>query len=192
MEAIFLRLIEELSSAVLILVLVLVALGYILVKIGEWKSTFHHLDEKVEKLGHLSNKVIELATKIDLIYLNTNPNAVIRAKSPLSLTEKGAQLIKEMKGKEIFEKYKEALIEKVQAQNSENAYDIQMAAMDVAKNELMNLLNPEEIDTLKNHAFNNGLIMEDVYSIFGIQLRDEILKKKAIPLAEVDKHAPAY
>ena len=48
-------------------------------------------------------------------------------------------------------------------------------------------LNEEELLKIKNQAYNYGILDEDVMSIFGILLRNYILKKKNMSIYDVDK-----
>lgn len=37
-----------------------------------------------------------------------------------------------------------------------------------------------------------GLLVDDIWTIFGVYLRDEILKKRNIPFIEIDRHDPTH
>ncbi len=68
-----------------------------------------------------------------------------------------------------------------------NAYDVQAASMEVTKNKMIGLLNADEINAVKAVAYSKGLLADDIMGIFGVMLRDVILKKKGLPVADVDK-----
>lgn len=56
----------------------------------------------------------------------------------------------------------------------------------MAKNELVNILNEFELNLIKNEAYKNGLLIEDIFSIFGVLIRNKFLQLKGIPIAHVD------
>jgi hypothetical protein len=65
-----------------------------------------------------------------------------------------------------------------------------MTAMKLAKEKLLTFLDSQELATVKQEAYNRGLTVEDIMSVFGVLLRDHILKEKGYAVADVDKHAP--
>ncbi|MDR2123408.1 MAG: hypothetical protein LBP38_00240 [Desulfovibrio sp.] len=62
--------------------------------------------------------------------------------------------------------------------------------MDIAKKDFPQFADAEIINTIKNEAFKHGILDEDIYSIFGVFLRDYILKTKGIAVSDVDKFTP--
>ena len=52
------------------------------------------------------------------------------------------------------------------------------------------LLNDTELSKAKEYAYSKGLRLEDMSSILGILLRNEILKRKGISVSEVDTYSP--
>ena len=190
MTAILSALISQLNASVFVLLVILAFLIIGAYKIGGWSKTFKHHREKIDKLESVSDKVIELKTKIDLIYQNTNPRKLTQAYSPVSLTDLGIEIAAKINADKIFKKYSEELLKDTDIPNLKNAYDIQQSSMKIAKEKILSLLNEEELIIIKKEAFNNGLIVEDLTSIFGILLRNKILKDKKIPLAEIDNNEP--
>lgn len=188
MQSVFLKLIEQLNSSVFILLLMLVAAGYVMHRLGRWQEKFCSHDSKMKGLDKLNNDFIELKTKVDLIYYNTNPNAMVRARSPLSFTPIGQQVVDKIDAKSIFEKYKDRLISAVEQTSPKNAYDIQQASLDISIKYLITLLDSSEVNTIKNEAYARGVLEQDILSLFGILLRDAILQQKGIPVNEVDIH----
>jgi hypothetical protein len=64
-----------------------------------------------------------------------------------------------------------------------------MASMDVVKTAMMQMLNADEINTIKQEAYSRGILVDDIMSIFGVLLRDRILNKKGLPVSDVDVYA---
>ena len=51
-------------------------------------------------------------------------------------------------------------------------------------------MTASEINIIKDSAYKNGVIVEDILSILGVMLRDKILDERGIPVSDVDLHTP--
>jgi len=187
MTEVFLKLIDQLNSSVIVLLCILFASYWAVYMITKLVTKFAHHETKLVKMDALSDKLIELKTKVDLIYQNTNPNKVVAAFSPIAITPSGQEIANKINAPEIFKKYIGQLLACVDEIAPKNAYDIQAASMTISKEKMMNLLDANEINTIKAEAFAKGLLAEDVMAIFGVLLRDHILAKRGIAVAEVDR-----
>lgn len=187
MEAILSKLLSELNTSVFVLLVLLIATGWMLYKIGGWKQTFSHHAGRIEKAERIADTVISIQTKVDLIYSLVNPNSPTRAASPISLTPVGHEIVTAISAEDIFKAHAVKLAAIVEGRNPKNAYDIQQISFDVAKKEFFNLLNENELRMVKEQAFKRGILAEDVMTVFGVLLRNKILADKNIPIAEVDK-----
>ena len=184
--------IEQLNSSVIILLVLLVLAFFLLYKIGGWINNFEHDKKRLDKFEEKTEKFIEIATKVDLIYQHVNPNLAVKNTSPLSLTEAGKKMQKEMNADIVFNRIVASEKEKILKSHKEkNAYDIQMACVEWSKKYTLPLLTEVELDVIKKVAFNNGILLEDVLAILGIMMRNHILKELEISIADVDIHAPA-
>lgn len=190
MEQIFIKLIDQLNSSVFVLLAILACTGWALYKIGSWTAIFKHHDDKITKIEGLAEKVIVMGTKVDLIYQIVNPNRAVAATSPISLTDIGRAIAEKIGANTILEKYVSKLVAEVELEKPKNAYDIQMVSMKVAKEKMINLLNEEELLAVKQEAYNRGIIVEDVMTVFGVLLRNHVLNQKGLPISDVDKHTP--
>jgi hypothetical protein len=186
MSAIFIALLNQLNSSVFILMLILLVMFFGVYKIGGWKEKFYHHDVKFNEFSMLSKDVTELKVKVDLIYQNTHPKRLVESHSPISLTAFGETLAQRIKADTIMNKHESELVKAVEINSPRSAYDIQVQSMHVAKQELINILNESDLNVIKDEAYNNGLLVEDIFSIFGVLLRNKILKLKGIPIAHVD------
>ena len=190
MDVVLQKLIDQLNTSVFVLLVVLCAIGYVLVKVGEWKEKFSHHKDRIDTLENLSERVIVMSTKVDLIYGLVNPNSMVRARSPLSLTAMGEQTAAELNATHLLNKYYLRLKSLVEDERPENAYDIQCLAMQAAKDHLIKLMDANEINAIKNKAYNKGVLAEDILAIFGVLLRDKLLNERGFPVSDVDLHAP--
>lgn len=189
MEAVLSKLFAELNTGVFVLLVILGAVGWMLVNVGKYSERFLQHEKKIDKVQNLAERVIELKTKVDLIYQNTNPHRTVEARSPISLTPTGMEIAAKLNANVILQRYIEKLTREVELENPKNAYDIQLAAMKVAKEKMLSCLKEDELTAIKNEAYARGLLAEDIMSVFGVMLRDHILNLKHLPIADVDKHA---
>lgn len=190
MTQVVIELAKNLNSSVFILLLVLGIVFWAVFKIGKWSETFAIHSKRIESSEQNTERLIKVETKIDLIYQNTMRTPIIQSHSPMSLTKVGNDIIVSIGASQLFEKYKEKLSKIVNADTSKNAYDIQMLSMKVARESMVNLLNADELILVKDEAFQRGVLLEDIMSVFGILLRDSILAERGLPIADVDRHAP--
>ena len=191
MSELFLKLIQQLNSSVFVLLGILAIGFWSVFRIGKLLEQFSHHKTKIEKVDTLSDRLIELKVKVDLIYQNTNPNRTVAAQSPISITSSGREIVAKINADQILRKYISRLCDFVDAASPKTAYDVQTAAMDVAKEKMMGLLNADEINAIKAEAYARGLLVEDIMAIFGVLLRDDILAKKGWSVSEVDKEQVA-
>lgn len=189
MTQVLIKILEQLNSSVFVLLGICFIAAVGLYRIGKLVEKFTHHDKKIDRLSNLSESVIELRTKIDLIYLNTNRNSPIMSRSPISLTPIGEEIVTNVSASAMLEKYFAQLEAEVDKCKPSNAYDIQMTAMDVVKTKMLKMLDDREITSLKQEAYNRGSLVEDIMLVFGVLLRNKILNKRGMPVSDVDKHA---
>lgn len=189
MEAVFTKLIEQLNSSVFILLVILGIAFYFIFLFGKWSQKFLHHEDKINNFQGLSDKIIELKTKVDLIYQNTNPNKLVASHSPISLTEMGKAMADTINADKILSEHIDSLVKEVELDAPKNAYDIQVVSMKVAKEKLLSYLNENNLNAIKDEAYAKGILVEDIMTIFGVLLRNQILKNKGIPISDVDVHS---
>jgi len=147
------------------------------------------------------SKVIKIEDKIDTI--NTNlayirgtidvvnkiiPNPTIKSKSPISLTELGESLAKDMdlQAKIIrnWDKIRDYLDNNLL---QKNAYDIQQFCIDTASVSLDRLFSESDVNNIKEFAFKNGNPLLYYGGMIGVMIRDAYFKYKGIDIFDVDK-----
>jgi len=188
METVFLTLIQQLNSSVFILLGLVFLVGMSLLKLGGWAERFKHQDKRLCDVEEIHDSVVELRTKVDLIYQHVNRNKPIQSMSPLTFTQIGHEIVKNINAEKIFARYSDRLTKEVDAKNPQNAYDIQQESFNVVKGKLVAMLDESELTTMKNEAYTRGTILEDIVIVFAILLRNHILQLKNIPISDVDKH----
>jgi len=188
MEPVLLALIEQLDRGAFVLIAILLVFILFTYKIGSWKEIFNNHNKRLDNVEAIKDTVISLSTKIDLIYQNTLSNPLVQSQSPISLTESGKTISKEVGANDIFDKHWDKLLKLIDKKSPKNAYDIQQCAFSIAKEQLIELLNEDDLVNIKKVAFSHGILVEDIMSVFGILLRNKTLEVKDIPISDVDKH----
>lgn len=175
----------------MVLLLILCVVFFVLFKIGYWAHKFKTQDGRLDKVEGLAEKVVSLSTKVDLIYQIVNPNSPTKAGSPIKLTPIGDEIVSKISANVTLQKYLDKLVAAVEEMKPKNAYDVQMASFDVAKSALVRMLDEQELSKVKDEAVKRGILIEDVMSVFGVLLRNHVLKIKGMAIADVDTHDPA-
>ena len=122
------------------------------------------------------------------IFITSRPSSVAESKSPLSLNSNGEKLAKELDAEKIIDRNFQELRRSVDAEELNNAFDVQQVAMSVARNFFASQKDDDLIIKAKDIAYNKGLPSLDLYTIFGILLRDKILEERGLVPNDIDKN----
>jgi hypothetical protein len=174
---------------------------------AEWKSRTQEHDKKLDSIDVLKDKVseicgqikpfldavkdlVEMKGKLDLIYQSMRKEKPVESNSPLRITDLGWRIANTIGAQAMLEKYRPLMRAYISTKPLANAYDIQVECMTAAKRIMADNLSINEMNTVKNEAFQRNLLVEDILGIIGIMFGDEILAEKGTPVSEVDKHDP--
>lgn len=127
---------------------------------------------------------IEIIKSVDL-------KELFQRKSPVTLTEAGQQVAKELGAEEIISRTWDKIYSILENEISDkNAYDIQQYCMEKVSVDPQRFLDKQGIDRVKKHAFDNGVPLQLYLRVIGLLIRDKYFKKKDIDPKEVDDHDP--
>ncbi|MFA6474796.1 MAG: hypothetical protein WCV88_01180 [Patescibacteria group bacterium] len=190
MEAIFLALIQQLNSAVFVLVLILILTFWLAYKSGGWVKAYKDFEGKSDKfdvkIDAINSNIAKIQATSDLLYqahLST-----IKSHSPISLTTKGAEIAQAISAEVKVNNHWTDIKQAVESKAPTNPYDIQTVALDVAGNNFDKIFTLDEQNEIKTHAFSIGMNMLEIYPILGLIIRDRIFQERGIALHEVDDH----
>jgi phosphopantetheinyl transferase (holo-ACP synthase) len=157
-----------------------------------WQAS-KHLTKCEMRHSNIDGKISAIGEDVKMLVEKIVGNALLQAKSPITLSDKGKLVAEEIEAEKIFAAHSNELIKKVEEEMPANAlaYDIQEAAFKVAQSELPKLITKKEMAIIKDSAFNRGDNILMMWPIFGVILRDKILKDKGIELSETDKQSQA-
>ena len=212
MDVIIQKIIDQLNTSVFVLLFVLYAIFFLIWKTSAFMAIWKHkqedhakqlakasedsdkviaLEANIGKAVQFSERIVRIETKLDLIFQKLTPNPFAQTQSPIALTKEGNQIASRINIEQTIARLYPNLIELVDKKSPKTAYDIQECAFSVTRENLFSWLSIEEVNALKNEAFNRGMPVDSFYIIYGIILRDRILTERAIPIADVDLHAPS-
>ena len=78
MTNVLLDLINKLNSSAFVLVIILIVVGWILFMGGKLVQRFQQHDDCLGRWEDIHKTVTEIKTKVDLIYTNPHPNALLK------------------------------------------------------------------------------------------------------------------
>ncbi|MEK7561002.1 MAG: hypothetical protein AAB539_03550 [Patescibacteria group bacterium] len=197
MEAIIAKLIAELNSAVFLLLAILFFAFWAMFQLGSITKTFKDFKDKNKTtdtdIGGIKDSLAAVRATTELLYqahLAQAHYSTVQRKSPITLTEKGEQISAALKITEKIANHWDDIKTEVKKRSPINPYDIQTAAMDVARNCFDAFFSDTEKSEIKLYAYNAGMDLLEIYPIIGILVRDKILAENGIAAEEVDAHAP--
>lgn len=208
MVEVFLKLIEQLNAAVSVLLLLLVAVGFVLWKLSAWNTRQQEHSSKIAEASETKDKVIALQanvgksidfgerivrieTTLNLIYDKMVPNKFAQANSPISLTEQGKSAADELNVSKTVDRLYPQFKALIGSDSPNTAYDIQESAFRNVSGKLFSLLLDGETLKLKDFAFKQGVPVEMLLVIYQVLIRDRYLNDMGIPISEIDTHDPA-
>lgn len=143
----------------------------------EYNKKFEKLDKKLNKI----DDKIELLTNHILGHSVDSKHNIAQSNSPISLTDEGKKIADDVSAKLLYDTHKEFLKSKVNEKKPENAYDIQFNSFYIVNTQFISHLEKTDatgLKTLKDYAYENGYSLHELLIVFGIYLRDDILKDK--------------
>lgn len=95
-------------------------------------------------------------------------SGLVKAKSPLSLTERGLKVLEESGGKKYIDENKDALIKLINDEGPRTSLDIQ----ELSKKVIELRKEDEKFIPIKEYVYSKGLIFDHVIMALSIYLRD--------------------
>lgn len=155
------------------------------VLLGDIRELIARIDERTDfmkkDLDDIKPKVSDMFPKVDILWKDRTAPAT----SPRQLNEKGNAILEGSGIKEIVNQKKDELLRLVREKNVTNAYDADIAVLDVMKDLTRHC--PDKVDELKNGAFRVGATIDDVIFVGSIYLRNLIFPELGFSLEDLDK-----
>lgn len=168
------------------------AYGTIAYTLGKYKEKIDKIDEynpasKIAELdSKLSEKLSDLSDRISKLEGNMEkmPSAYMQSQSPLKLTDKGEELLKDSGGKFYIDEHIDVFIENIKKSKPNTAYDVQEYSRDLIREQQIQ----KEFNPIKDFAFQEGLHLDLITSVMGLYLRDKAIDKLGFDIDEIDKY----
>lgn len=171
----------------------LLALSYWLVhyvtkKVEQWSAKV----ERVEKMENVIDTIKEDLhyIKATLNVIQSNSSGLTQSHSPIGLTPLGQKVASGMGINEIIANNWDNIYDLIESQRLRNAYDIQQFCIETATVGLDRLFCREDVDKIKNFAYNAGQQTAFYGSMIGVIIRDKYFEAKGIQPSEVDENDP--
>lgn len=148
-------------------------LGYViavvvsLMKFSSWKTG---VDKHMETVDGFMKEIDGKIDKIQDYLLGSRK--VLESESPITLTEMGKTISSEISAKEWAESTAPILLERAKKFSKE--FEIYELCKDYVKHEFVP--NEEILSQMREVAYEHGIDVVGVYSVFSVELRDELLK----------------
>ena len=152
------------------------------------------MEGKLPNVFGIETKLSEVSEKIDLVYeiiVNKFGHDVQQASGPVSLSDYGQKLSERIAAGRIVDEYAEELNERTKGTN---AYQMQEQCFLFCEEDLLAKLQETDkqyFDEISNVAFEDGIEMEKITRVLGIELRDRVLSMRGRLHTEVGEHSPS-
>ncbi len=152
----------------------------IIVKVSRWTGI---TDTKID---FLTSDIREIKTSITSVLGLVSQKPISESKSPVQLNDYGKAVFAKINGADIIKNHLNA----IEHGDGMNEYQLQQACFDYAQAELMDKISNEERAKLEKSAFDEGLPIQSILRILGIELRNAKFKELKKDTAVIDKHEP--
>ncbi len=168
---------------------------FLLWKASAWKTNVENRLSNVENgLSNIEKVVEKLSKQVDALYnviMEKYGRSVDQSSSPVTLSDYGKDIASRIDVEKIVSVYADKLHRETK---NMNAYQIQEHCFDFCNNKLVQDLekkNKEFFEKLYEVAFADGVDIEKIMRVVGIELRDRVLEMKGLLHTEVDQHSPS-
>lgn len=157
---------------------------------GKVDSFCGKVDKIESKVDALSNDISFIKMQLNLLNFNAS-NSLVQSHSPISLTEIGVKVSKEMGIEQIIANNWDKIFSYIDVNvSSKNAYDIQQFCIEAASIHLDKLFSVEDLGKIKMFAYNAGRPLGYYGGMIGVLIRDKYFEIKGINPQSVDDCKP--
>lgn len=143
---------------------------------------WHKGQEIFDDWDGIKDSLAGLEAKVSALYdilSGDEDETLSESSSPVRLTKRGHKVAEKIHAEELVGKY----LNQFDATDLDNAYDIQQQAKQWADLELPKIMESQELNQLKNVAFEMGVALPSIFrTVIGLRLRDAVLSQKGISL----------
>lgn len=154
---------------------------------NDMQSLKKEIHEINGSLKYLTEKINDISNRIKIV----EDDRFAKSNSPISLTIEGQKVADELNVKEMLANHWTD-IERILDEKcvGSNPYDVQQLCFAFASDELYKMFTDEEMAKIKIIAYNKGANIDNFEIIFGVEIRDEYMRRRGIDAGLIDKHDP--
>lgn len=146
--------------------------------LGKYKEKVDQLENRdkvnCDKLEQLGKDVAVIKERIQNIQKTVDNLAdTAKAHSPISLTTKGWEILKDSGCYAIFEQNRDKYLKELEEKNPSSQYDVQEKAYAL----MSDRFNAPEFKPIEGWAFSHGKTMDEIIRLCGYPLRDYYFEK---------------
>lgn len=154
----------------------LLAFALLVVKwVSRTNTRMDGFDTEFKKINELLNTILLRLTK-----------PIAQTESPVQLNDYGNTISEQVEAKSIIDK----VLSDVPVKSDMNEYQIQQTCFEYANRDLLKSVSAEEKNRVEKLAYDEGIELESVLRVLGIELRDAVLKKFGKNPSQIDQHDP--
>ncbi|MFR9565558.1 MAG: hypothetical protein SNG14_08560 [Rikenellaceae bacterium] len=164
---------------------------YITKHITTINNNHSNLSKSIDKLdGNIDEIRKDMSfLKGSLDIIRSSSQDLLKAHSPISLTEKGKSVATELGADDIIARNWETIEQILNSEvEGKNPYDIQEYCLETVSVEPQRFFLPKDLDSIKTFAFANGQALSLYTRMLGIMIRDVYFGKKGINVSDIAKY----
>lgn len=158
-------------------------------KIDKDSELLHKIEGQLTSLTNVERRIEDINKTILMLASSNSFNSPLtQSQSPVSLTEKGREIVTELNLWDAIDANWSKISDIPRGEM--NPYDIQMQFMAGFITEPEAYLEPATLESIKKDAFMRGLPLIDYMRMLGVMARDKYFREHGMDLAEIDKNDP--
>ncbi len=147
------------------------------ISLGEWGGVLMAGGLFVWRLAVAHKTLSQVVENQKMLMVKVFNAGFVTAESPLEITPEGVKVANEINIDETINNHWEKIKKIIDKSKAKSLYDIQEKSASVAF-DLKNILTDAELTIIQNFAYKQGISHINVFSIFGIKIRDRVFKER--------------
>ncbi len=152
------------------------------------------LEKNTKNIDEIRTDIVYIKANLSVLAeaINKEKQHLVQSHSPLSLTEEGKAVAKELDAERLIASNWESKILPLMRTElkSKNPYDIQQYCLEKFTVLPEKFLSTESLEHIKFFAYNKGKSIFQYLQVMGIIIRDRYMQENNIPIDDIDKSAP--
>ena len=157
--------------------------------VDDLRKTMPRVEAALQSISKQVEDLPKIRAELNL-FIGSRASSVAQSMSPLSLNSHGETLSQEFEAEKIIDQNYQELKNMINKEEINNAFDVQQISLSLARSFFALKKDDDLLNKAKEIAYEKGISSLDLYTIFGILLRNKILKELNLSHDDIDKHDP--